>query len=94
MKQLMRPWVALAGVAIVLAACGGGGGGEPAPAPADPLASVPGEATQSVSGFVGYLDRLVKAQAADGREPLQVSTAGLTSVPSDDTGEPVGLVLP
>jgi hypothetical protein len=94
MKRLMKPWVSLAGTAIVSAACGGGGGGDSTPPPADPLEALPSEATQSVSGWLGYLDRLVKAQGADTREGFEVSATGVTTVPGDDAGEPMGLVLP
>ena len=72
MKQF-KSWLVLAGAVLALAACGGGGGGDdvdPGPGQADPLDGVPAEATQSVSGWIGYLARLIKATEADDREPV------------------------
>lgn len=90
MKQL-KPWLWLAGAAVVLAACGGGGGGDAAPAPANPLDTVPGEATQSSSGWIDYLTRLTQASDAESREGVAVSEAGIASAPADEAGEPVTL---
>lgn len=89
MKQL-KPWLMLAGVATVLAACGGGSG-DAAPAPASPLDAVPGGATQSIGGWLDYLNSLTKAPDAETREGVAVSAAGITGVPTDDTGEPIAL---
>lgn len=76
----------LPAVALALVACGGGGG--EAAQPASPLDAVPPQATQSVAGWVGYLDRLTKAQDADTREGVEVSAAGIVGVPGDDASEP------
>jgi hypothetical protein len=81
--------VLLAGAALMLVACGGGGGAaDMPPAPADPLDALPTEATQSVSAWIGFLDRLAKASGADLREGFGVSSNGVTSVPGDDGAEP------
>jgi hypothetical protein len=79
--------LALASVAMALAACGGGGGDMPA-VPADPLDALPAEATQSVSAWVGFLQRLAQAAGADVREGFGLSSNGVTSVPGDDVAEP------
>ena len=84
--------VLLAGAALALAACGGGGGGNDMQPQADPLDALPAAATQSVSAWVGFLDRLTKAAGADLREGFGVSSGGVTSVPGDDVAEPT--VLP
>src|SRR5262245_40596709 len=75
---------------VLLAACGGGGsGGDNAPpVQADPLEALPPEATQSVSAWIGFLDRLAKAPGAEVREGFGVSSTGVTSVPGDDVAEP------
>jgi len=82
--------VLLAAAVMVLAACGGGGGGggDTTPAQADPLDALPPEATQSVSAWISFLDRLAKAPGADVREGFGVSSTGVTSVPGDDAAEP------
>lgn len=81
----------LASAVMLLAACGGGGGGDTPGAQADPLDALPVEATQSVSAWVGFLDRLTKAAGADLREGFGVSSNGVTSVPGDDVAEPTAL---
>ena len=81
----------LAGATVVIAACGGGGGGDTPAVQADPLDALPTEATQSVSAWVGFLDRLVKAASADAREGFGLSSTGVTSVPGDDGAEPTVL---
>jgi hypothetical protein len=79
-------------VALALAACGGGGGGnDTPPMQADPLDALPAEATQSVSAWVSFLDRLTKAAGADMREGFGVSSGGVTTVPGDDVAEPTTL---
>ena len=90
MKQ-SKPWLMLAGAALVLAACGGGGSGDDGATPpvqADPLDGVPGEATQSVSGWIDYVSRLIQAQDADGREPVSLSLTAPLVLPTDDASEP------
>jgi len=81
----------LASVVMALAACGGGGGGDVPPAQADPLDALPAEATQSVSAWVGFLQRLIVAAGADVREGFGLSSNGVTSVPGDDVAEPTPL---
>ena len=77
---------------LVLAACGGGGGGgDTPPVQADPLDALPPEATQSVSAWIDFLDRLSKAPGAEVREGFGVSSNGVTSVPGDDAAEPTVL---
>lgn len=90
MKQV-KSWLAIAGAVLVLAGCGGGGGGDadPGPGQSDPLDGLPGEATQSVSGWIGYLTRLVKATDADDRDPVAPPGSGPASLPVDDEAEPV-----
>ena len=83
--------VLLAAAVMALAACGGGGGGggnETPPVQADPLDALPPEATQSVSAWISFLDRLAKAPGAELREGFGVSSTGVTSVPGDDAAEP------
>ena len=81
----------LVSAVMVLAACGGGGGGDTPVAQADPLDALPVEATQSVSAWVGFLDRLTKTAGADVREGFGLSSSGVTSVPGDDVAEPTVL---
>jgi hypothetical protein len=91
MKQL-KPWLLVASAVLVLAACGGGGGGDDTgapPAQSDPLDGVPTEATQSVSGWIGYIGRLIKTTEPDDREPAAPTGPAPASLPVDDEGEPV-----
>jgi hypothetical protein len=92
MKQF-KSWLLLAGAVLALAGCGGGSGGDdtanPGTAQADPLDGVPGEATQSVSGWIGYLARLIKSTEADDRDPVSPAGPGPSSLPVDDEGEPM-----
>jgi hypothetical protein len=93
MKQL-KPWLLVAGAAMALVACGGGGGGgeaSPPPAQADPLDGVTSEATQSVSGWISYLTRLVMSTAADGREPAALPETAPSTLPVDNENEPMQL---
>jgi hypothetical protein len=91
MKQL-KPWLLLAGAAMVLAACGGGGGSDNTPpGQADPLDGVPTEATQSVSGWIGYLTLLVMSTGADERDPAAFGAGTPSTLPVDDQSEPTSL---
>jgi hypothetical protein len=93
MKQL-KPWLLVAGAAMMLVACGGGGGGSDAVAPpvqADPLDGVPSEATQSVSGWIGYLTKLVMSTNADERDPAALPQDAPSTLPVDDQSEPTAL---
>lgn len=90
MKQL-RPWLLVAGAALVLVACGGGGGGDGAPGQADPLDGVPSEATQSVSGWIGYLTKLVMSTNAEERDPAAFPQDTPSTLPVDDQSEPTAL---
>src|SRR5262245_33071569 len=85
--------LAVAAAVALLAACGGGGGGsDTPPVQADPLDALPVEATQTVSAWVGFLDRLTKAPGADVREGFGVSSNGVNSVPGDDVADPTALL--
>jgi hypothetical protein len=91
MKQL-KSWLVLAGTVLAIAACGGGGddgGADPAPGQADPLDGIPTDATQSVSGWISYLSRLIKSTDADDRESVAPVGPGPESLPVDDEGEPI-----
>ena len=83
-KTLLSVSVAVASVA--LSGCFGGGDGD-AVVPADPLASVPDSATQSVAGTVDYLN-VLNQNPSDTREPIDVTAIVLPT--SDDT-EPTAL---
>ncbi len=77
---------ALVVVSAGLSACGGGGDAGPAPAPTPPAAtdSVPASASASVSGFIDYLQALVKS-AADTLEPVSLANV---APPAGDSDEP------
>ena len=93
MTTTFRTGFVLAATLMALAACGGGGGSDDAmPVQADPLDALPAQATQSVSAWVAFLDRLTEAAGADLREGFAVSSGGVISVPGDDVAEPT--VLP
>ena len=86
----MKPHTLLlaAAAALALSGCFGGGDSEaPLPTPADPLASVPDSAIQSVAGTVDYLVALNK-QPSDTREPIDITAVVL---PTSDTTEPAAL---
>jgi hypothetical protein len=68
--------------ASVLGACGGGGDINNNPPPA--TSEVPASASQSVDGFIAYLQALV-ASMADMLEPVDTSAV---TPPTDDTAEP------
>jgi len=70
--------------AAALAGCGGGGGGGDTPA-ADPLAAVPGEATQSSTGMVSYLSSLTQL-LSEARESIDLTS--LATLFTSDTTEP------
>lgn len=92
MKQL-KPWLLVAGAALVLVACGGGGGGDDGtpPGQADPLDGVPSEATQSVPAWIGYLTKLVMSTHADERDPAALPQDAPSTLPVDDQSEPTQL---
>jgi hypothetical protein len=69
-------------LASALAACGGG---DDAPPAADPLAEVPGEATQSATGLVAYLSTLAQL-ASEAREAIDLTA--LAALFTSDTTEP------
>ena len=68
----------------LLAGCGGGGNSSPPPGPPPVTSEVPGGASQSVAGFITYLQALV-VSAADTLEPVNTS---MVTGPVDDTIEP------
>ena len=77
MKKILI--LGLAAAALVLVACGGS---DDTPPP--PTSQVPASASQTVDGFIAYLQALI-VSAADMLEPVDVSTV---SPPTDDTSEP------
>ena len=77
MKKILI--LGLAAAALVLVACGGS---DDTPPP--PTSQVPASASQTVGGFIAYLQALI-VSAADMLEPVDVSTV---SPPTDDTSEP------
>jgi len=77
---MKRTLIAACVAASVLAACGGSDSrDDPAP-----TSEVPASASQSVDGFIGYLELLV-ASAADMLEPVDT---GSVVAPTDEAGEP------
>ncbi len=86
MKKTFRLAALVMVVSAGLSACGGGGDAGPAPMPAPPAAtdSVPASASASVSGFIDYLQALVKS-AADTLEPVSLANV---APPAGDSDEP------
>ena len=80
--------IALAAVAaagLALAACGGNNDGDNTP----PVTSaVPDSASQSVTGFIDYLMKLV-VSAADMLDPVDVSAV---TAPTSETSDPTPLL--
>ncbi|MBS0449298.1 MAG: hypothetical protein JSR59_25545 [Proteobacteria bacterium] len=74
------------GLLALLAGCGGGGSDPPVEIPPAPpaTAAVPPSASQSVTGFVGYLVQLVAA-SADNLQPVDVNQV---TPPVSDSAEP------
>lgn len=68
----------------LLAGCGGGNDSPPTPATPPVTSAVPPGASQSVAGFIAYLQALV-VSAADALEPVDTS---LVAGPVDDGIEP------
>lgn len=68
----------------VLAGCGGDPDPAPPPGPPPATSAVPASASQSVMGFIAYLQALV-VSAADTLEPVDTS---MVTGPVDDTIEP------
>ena len=83
MRTQQRLWVFAASLAAagVLAACGGDNFQAPPPA----TSQVPDSASQSVQGFIAYLQALV-VSSADMLEPVDTS---MVTAPTDETSEPV-----
>ena len=69
--------------AALLAACGGGDDSSPPPATSE----VPLSASQSIAGFISYLQALV-VSSADTLEPVDTS---MVTPPTDETTEPVAV---
>ena len=68
----------------VLAGCGGDPDPAPPPGPPPATSAVPASASQSVMGFIAYLQALV-VSAADTLEPVDTS---MVTGPIDDAIEP------
>ena len=79
--------LAPAGLALLLAACGGGSVEAPVVA-ADPLAELPASASQSTAAMATYIGTLATLPA-DGREPVAVEAFNPPK-PEDTEPEPVG----
>lgn len=71
-------------LSALLAGCGGDGNSAPPPGPPPATSAVPASASQSVAGFIAYLQALV-VSAADTLEPVDTS---MVTGPTDDTIEP------
>ncbi len=84
MKKTTFRLAALVVVSAGLSACGGGGDAGPAPMPPAATDSVPASASDSVSGFIDYLQALVKS-AADALEPVSLANV---APPAGDSDEP------
>lgn len=84
MKKTFRLAALVVVVSAGLSACGGGGDAGPAPMPPAATDSVPASASASVSGFIDYLQALVKS-AADALEPVSVANV---APPAGDSDEP------
>jgi hypothetical protein len=76
----LRLVVATASAAGLVAACGGDNFSRPAA-----TSEVPETASQSVQGFISYLQELV-VSSADMLEPVDTS---MVTAPTDETSEPV-----
>jgi hypothetical protein len=88
MKRTFLSGLFAAAAALSLGGCGGHSA-SPAPASAstaDPLSAVPGSASQSVDGMVGYLAALATLDA-DAREPVDASRFN-PPVPEDSEPAP------
>ena len=81
-KTLGRAVVSVA-TAVALTACGGGGDDHITVPPV--TSEVPGSASQSVGGFISYLQALVVTEA-DAFEPVDTS---VVTAPTDETSEPL-----
>ena len=86
MKTFSTPgvlgWAAALAAGLVLFGCGGNDDDNPPPAA---TSQVPAGASQSIAGFISYLQELVVA-SADTLEPVDT---GLVTGPTDETSEPV-----
>lgn len=76
---------AVAGAALSLAACGGDNNSSDNTPPV--TSEVPASASQSISGFIEYLMKLV-VSSADMLEPVDVSAV---TAPTDETSDPTPL---
>lgn len=83
-RRKIAAWGVSAALAatLVLSACGGDDNSDSTP-PA--TSQVPASASQSIAGFIGYLQELV-VSSADTLEP--VDTSAVTG-PTDETSEPL-----
>jgi hypothetical protein len=79
----IKSTVAAIAVAAVVAACGGSDYVSP-----PPTSQVPASASQSIAGFIAYLQALVATPVAtaDTLEPVDTS---MVTPPTDETSEPL-----
>jgi len=84
-KLISSGLVAAVAVAALVSACGGGDGGDnPPPA----TSQVPASASQSIAGFIAYLQLLVATDPATANTLEPVDTSMVTP-PTDETSEPL-----
>lgn len=76
-------WGMAAALATVTGVSGCGGNDDDSPPPV--TSEVPASASQSIAGFIGYLQELVVA-SADTLEPVDTS---MVTGPTDETSEPL-----
>ena len=76
-----------AGLALLLAACGGGSGDTAAPAGATVITEVPASATVSAEAYSGFASTLA-AQSDGTAEPIDLA---MVVPPTSETAEPVEL---
>lgn len=94
-KRNLASTLALCGVVLTLAACGGGNGdsgnagnsGDGNGSGGGTSTSIPGSATASIDSFVAYMKVMI-ASADDISEPVSLGDA---AGPGSDTASPVGL---
>ena len=85
-RRKSAAWGVAAAVAatLLVSACFGGSDDNNAGSPPAVTAEVPATASQSIAGFIAYLQELVVA-SADTLEPVDTS---MVTAPTDETSEP------